>query len=214
MIIMAARAFDLQLKILLIGDMAVGKTCLLRRFVDNEFSPAFVTTIGIDYKLKQCQVGEKKVVLQVWDTAGQERFRTITHSYFRGSNAIMLVFDLTNAKSFKSIENWASSISERTHDDSIVKVIIGNKIDAEEKVVSEDQVKALAKKLGMPYFLVSAKQGLHVDEAFNFAAQQCVERLKAIAPELATSGGGDSSKVDLANANSASGSDESSCCGR
>jgi len=75
-----------------------------------------------------------RFVSQVWDTAGQERFRTITRSYFRGSNAIMLVFDLTNPKSFKSIENWASSIAERTHDETIVKVLIANKTDAEDKV--------------------------------------------------------------------------------
>ena len=83
--------YDLQIKLLMIGDSGVGKTCLLLRYANDSFSNTFITTIGIDFKIKQLQLGDKKVKLQIWDTAGQERFRTITTSYFRGAQGILLV---------------------------------------------------------------------------------------------------------------------------
>jgi len=88
----------------------VGKTCLLLRYANEAFSPTFITTIGIDFKIKNIQLGNKRIKLQIWDTAGQERFRTITTSYFRGAQGILLVYDVTDRQTFLSIRNWVQQI--------------------------------------------------------------------------------------------------------
>lgn len=105
----------LQIKLLMIGDSGVGKTCLLLRYAKDSFAPTYITTIGIDFKIKDLTVKlksgeEKNVKMQIWDTAGQERFRTITTSYFRGAQGILLVYDVTDRKSFDSIRNWVTQL--------------------------------------------------------------------------------------------------------
>ena len=121
--------FDMQIKLLMIGDSGksnncykingillylfiagVGKTCLLLRYANDSFSPTFITTIGIDFKIKNIQLEGKRIKLQIWDTAGQERFRTITTSYFRGATGILLVYDVTDRQTFTSIRNWVAQI--------------------------------------------------------------------------------------------------------
>src|SRR5437870_1657260 len=95
--------YDLLIKLLLIGDSGVGKSCLLLRFSDNTFTPSFMTTIGIDFKIKTIDIDGKRIKLQIWDTAGQERFRTITMGYYRGAMGVMLVYDSTDEQSFQNI---------------------------------------------------------------------------------------------------------------
>lgn len=109
---MAKKAYDYLFKLLLIGDSGVGKTCILCRFSDDSFSSSFISTIGIDFKIKTIDVDGKKIKLQIWDTAGQERFHTITTTYYRGAMGIMLVYDITNGKSFDSISKWLRNIDE------------------------------------------------------------------------------------------------------
>ena len=94
-----------QIKLLLIGDSGVGKSCCLLRFSEDSFTPSFITTIGIDFKIRTIELDGKRVKLQIWDTAGQERFRTITTAYYRGAMGILLVYDVTDAKSFNSMPN-------------------------------------------------------------------------------------------------------------
>lgn len=91
-----------QIKLLLIGDSGVGKSCCLLRFSEDSFTPSFITTIGIDFKIRTIELDGKKVKLQIWDTAGQERFRTITTAYYRGAMGILLVYDVTDERSFNS----------------------------------------------------------------------------------------------------------------
>jgi Ras-related protein Rab-8A len=95
--------------------LGVGKTCLLLRYANEAFSPTFITTIGIDFKIKNIQLGGKRIKLQIWDTAGQERFRTITTSYFRGAQGILLVYDVTDRTTFLSIRNWVQQIQMVRH---------------------------------------------------------------------------------------------------
>jgi len=106
------QTIDMQIKLLMIGDSGVGKTCLLLRYANDSFSPTFITTIGIDFKIKTIELGGKVVKLQIWDTAGQERFRTITTSYFRGAQGILLVYDVTDRGSFENIKNWVGQIQQ------------------------------------------------------------------------------------------------------
>lgn len=98
--------FDLMFKVLIIGNAGVGKTATIFRYCDNNFVSGYVSTVGIDFKVKTVSRQEKKVKLQIWDTAGQERFRSITHAYYRGAMGFLLMFDLTNEDSFTSVREW------------------------------------------------------------------------------------------------------------
>jgi len=171
--------FDMQIKLLMIGDSGVGKTCLLLRYANDSFSPTFITTIGIDFKIKNIELDGKRIKLQIWDTAGQERFRTITTSYFRGAQGILLVYDVTDRGSFNSIRNWVGQIQQHA-DVAVNKILIGNKCDmTDEKVVSTEEGQALADEYDPPmqFFETSAKQNINVDAGFIAIARDVKERL-------------------------------------
>ena len=102
----AARPFDLQIKLLMIGDSAVGKTSLLLRYANDTFSSTFITTIGIDFKIKTVDLDGRRVKLQIWDTAGQEQFRSMMYSYYKGAHGVVLVYDVTSRETFDSIAHW------------------------------------------------------------------------------------------------------------
>ena len=122
---MAEKKYDLLFKLLLIGDSGVGKTCILFRFSDDMFNTTFISTIGIDFKLKTIHLNGKLIKLQIWDTAGQERFHTITTAYYRGALGVMMVYDVTDKKSFDDIINWLRAIKEHANP-NVEKMIIGN----------------------------------------------------------------------------------------
>uniref|UniRef100_A0A3B3SA75 Ras-related protein Rab-13 n=1 Tax=Paramormyrops kingsleyae TaxID=1676925 RepID=A0A3B3SA75_9TELE len=127
-----AKTYDYLFKLLLIGDSGVGKTCVLFRFSEDAFNSTFISTIGIDFKIRTIELDGKKIKLQIWDTAGQERFRTITTAYYRGAMGIMLVYDITNEKSFDNIKNWIRNIEEHASAD-VEKMVLGNKCDVNDK---------------------------------------------------------------------------------
>eukprot|EP00760_Papus_ankaliazontas_P032014 PhM_4_TR5578/c0_g1_i1/m.5860 len=155
-----------MLKLLLIGDSGVGKSCLLARFTDNKFDTTFISTIGIDFKVRHVNVDGHPVKLELWDTAGQERFRSITNAYYRGAMGIIVVYDVTNAESFKSVRIWLDNVA-RLASDGVFKMLVANKIDlADRRVVSTEEGKALAAEADMPYFETSAKSGAGVEESF------------------------------------------------
>ncbi|WFD19488.1 GTP-binding protein [Malassezia caprae] len=177
--------YDLLVKLLLIGDSGVGKSCLLLRFCDDAWTPSFITTIGIDFKIRTIEVDGKRIKLQIWDTAGQERFRTITTAYYRGSMGILLVFDVTDEKSFQNIRNWYQDVQQHASEGAC-KILVGNKCDWEEKrvrifyshqAVTKEQGEQLAEELGMQYIETSAKANTNVDEAFFKLAQQVKDHL-------------------------------------
>mmetsp|Transcript_7027 Transcript_7027/g.10995 ORF Transcript_7027/g.10995 Transcript_7027/m.10995 type:complete len:207 (-) Transcript_7027:284-904(-) len=172
-----AAPYDMQCKLLMIGDSGVGKTCLLLRYANDSFSPTFITTIGIDFKIKNVEVDGKRIKLQIWDTAGQERFRTITTSYFRGAQGILLVYDVTDRRSFESIRNWISQIQQHA-DVHVNKILVGNKCDMlDEKVVSTEEGQRLAKEFGVDFFECSAKNDINVEQSFLGLARAVKDRL-------------------------------------
>jgi len=171
------RNYDfLIIKLLLIGDSGVGKSCCLR-FSEDSFTPSFITTIGIDFKIRTIELDGKRVKLQIWDTAGQERFRTITTAYYRGAMGILLVYDVTDERSFNNIRTWFSNVEQHATE-GVNKILIGNKCDWEEKrVISTEQGQALADELGIPFMEVSAKSNINVEKAFFSLASDIKKRI-------------------------------------
>lgn len=174
-----AKCYDYLFKLLLIGDSGVGKTCLLFRFSEDNFNQTFIATIGIDFKIRTIDIDGKKIKLQIWDTAGQERFRTITTAYYRGAMGIMLVYDVTNEKSFQNISSWVRSIKEHASRD-VDQMLLANKCDMRDKrVISPEQGQQLANELSIRYMETSAKLGDFVDEAFITLARDIKKRMEA-----------------------------------
>jgi len=169
--------YDHLIKLLLIGDSGVGKSCLLLRFSDDTFTTSFITTIGIDFKVRTVELDGKRVKLQIWDTAGQERFRTITTAYYRGAMGILLVYDVTDESSFNNIRNWIRNIEQHASD-NVNKILVGNKVDMDAKrVVSTAQGQKLADEYGIKFFETSAKTNQNVEQVFFTMARDIKQRL-------------------------------------
>ncbi|KAJ2725740.1 GTP-binding protein [Coemansia sp. Benny D115] len=184
-------SYDYLMKLLLIGDSGVGKSCLLLRFSDDQFTPSFITTIGIDFKIRTIEVDGKRIKLQIWDTAGQERFRTITTAYYRGAMGILLVYDVTDERSFNNIDNWHMNVEQHASE-GVNKILIGNKCDIEDRrAVAKERGQALADKLGIKFKETSAKSNYQVEDAFIELASDIKKRLldSASQPEQSASDG-------------------------
>ncbi|KAL3628447.1 Ras-related protein RABC2a [Castilleja foliolosa] len=169
--------YDLSFKILLIGDSAVGKSSLLVTFISNVVEDHLSPTIGVDFKIKLLTVGDKRLKLTIWDTAGQERFRTLTSSYYRGAQGVILVYDVTRRDTFTNLSDvWAKELElYSTHEDCI-KMLVGNKVDREsERVVSREEGITLAEELGCQFFECSAKTRENVEKCFEELALKIME---------------------------------------
>ncbi|PAV59270.1 hypothetical protein WR25_20469 [Diploscapter pachys] len=160
------RDYDHLFKLLIIGDSGVGKSSLLLRFADNVFSDNYITTIGVDFKIRTMDVDGQRVKLQIWDTAGQERFRTITSTYYRGTHGVVVVYDVTSGESFGNVKRWLHEID--TNCDGVQKILVGNKCEAvERRVGSEQDAKQFAEAMHIPFFETSAKENYNVEKMFS-----------------------------------------------
>lgn len=153
---------------------------MLLRFADNTFSPNYITTIGVDFKIRTININGLRIKLQIWDTAGQERFRTITSTYvfqyicemyiikfafryYRGTHGVVVVYDVTNGETFSNVKRWLQEIE--TNCDTVQKVLVGNKCeDRAGRVVLEEDARNLAQTIKVDYFETSAKDNLNVQE--------------------------------------------------
>lgn len=168
-----------SIRLILLGDSGVGKTALLLRFADDLFSPVYLSTIGIDFKIRTMyldhpeasQEGNEKIPVrvQLWDTAGQERFRSITAAYYRGATGILIVYDVTHPPSFHHVENWINSVQKSQDGTPRPIILVGNKCDLT-RSVQRETAEALVKRYDLPYFEVSAKTGANVTESFSALA--------------------------------------------
>ena len=187
------------------------------RYSDDSFTSSFITTIGIDFKIKSILINASKVKLQIWDTAGQERFRTITTAYYRGAMGILLVYDVTDEASFSNVRNWMRQIDQNAAE-NVNRVLIGNKCDMDEQRVSTPMIshrqsnerhttltfhslfhllqkvsfesgKALASEFNIKFFETSAKLNTNVDKAFQSIASEIVERLQENPEHYGSEGG-------------------------
>uniref|UniRef100_A0A5B7B6C1 Ras-related protein RABC2a n=1 Tax=Davidia involucrata TaxID=16924 RepID=A0A5B7B6C1_DAVIN len=171
-----SNSYDLSFKILLIGDSGVGKSSLLVSFISNSVDD-LAPTIGVDFKIKLLTVGGKRLKLTIWDTAGQEKFRTLTTSYYRGAQGIILVYDVTRRDTFLNLSDvWAKEVDLYSTNQDCVKMLVGNKVDREsERVVSKEEGIALAKEHGCLFLECSAKTRENVEQSFEELALKIME---------------------------------------
>ncbi|KAK4798632.1 hypothetical protein SAY86_030958 [Trapa natans] len=168
--------YDLSFKILLIGDSGVGKSSLLVSFISSS-AEGLAPTIGVDFKIKQLTVGGKRLKLTIWDTAGQERFRTLTSSYYRNAQGIILVYDVTRRETFTNLSSvWAKEVELYSTNRNCMKMLVGNKVDKDsERTVSTEEGVALAKELGCLFVECSAKTRTNVEQCFEELALKIME---------------------------------------
>ncbi|MHC1592062.1 MAG: Rab family GTPase [Candidatus Helarchaeales archaeon] len=162
-------------KVIVIGDPSVGKTSLIRRYSDDKFDSSYLPTIGADFNLKIVELQDMEVVLTIWDIGGHDRFGAIRSFYYQGSHAGVLVLDRSRKETYESIPKWKEDL-EKGAKAGIPCVLMANKSDLpESKLIPESEISELASKLGVKYFLTSAKDGTNVAAAFEELAKQCAE---------------------------------------
>ena len=181
-----AADYDFLVKLLLVGDFGTGKSSLLVRFTDDSFTSSYITTIGVDFKIRTVMCGDSIVKLQIWDTAGQERFRTITAAYYRGAMGILVVYSVSDNRSFLNIRKWMSEIDQYASD-NVKRILIGNNcdVDPSERQVTYEQGAELAKEFGIQFFETSGKTNTNVDDCFMAITKEIVDHLKITSHSVA-----------------------------
>nr|XP_032642067.1 ras-related protein Rab-18 [Chelonoidis abingdonii] len=164
-----------HVEILIIGESGVGKSSLLLRFTDDTFDPELAATIGVDFKVKTISVDGNKAKLAIWDTAGQERFRTLTPSYYRGAQGVILVYDVTRRDTFVKLDNWLNELETYCTRNDIVKMLVGNKIDKENRAVDRNEGLKFARKHSMLFIEASAKTCDGVQCAFEELVEKIIQ---------------------------------------
>ena len=157
---------EIKIKIMLLGESQIGKTSFIQRYVKNNFNLSYITTVGIDFQIKQIKMNNKSIKLQIWDTAGQERFKNITKSYFHSSDGFIVGYDITSRLSFTNVSTWLKEINDNAPEE-IQKILIGNKCDLNEREVTKEEGQKLAEENGMKFFETSAKNDINVKETFE-----------------------------------------------
>lgn len=162
-------SYNYIFKVIVVGDPSIGKTSMINRYVTKTFSDKYILTIGVDFMMKTINYEDKTIKLQIWDTAGMERYRQITTSYYRGAQAALVVFDLTNKNSFTNVSRWINEFYQHCNPIYQKKVIlIGNKSDLkEERQVTQEDINEFLKINNFPYFECSAKMGDNIENIFN-----------------------------------------------
>uniref|UniRef100_A0A7S2X9Q9 Uncharacterized protein n=1 Tax=Lotharella oceanica TaxID=641309 RepID=A0A7S2X9Q9_9EUKA len=172
----AGLSFDHLLKLLMVGESNVGKTSILIQYTSDSFDEKTKSTIGVDLKVKTIEFMGKKLKLTLWDTAGQERFRTLTASYYRGANGVVLVYDVTNRESFEHVQHWLKEVDVYCTNEDVVTMLVANKIDKEqERKVSKEEGMAFARKHNMLFMECSAKTKQGVTQAFEELISKALE---------------------------------------
>jgi len=191
------------LKILIIGESGVGKSSLLLRFTDDTFDPEQAATIGVDFKVKTLNVDGNRAKLAIWDTAGQERFRTLTPSYYRGAQGVILVYDVSVRTSFLRLDAWLNELETFATRQDLIKMLVGNKIDRDSREVTTEEGKRFAKRHSMLFIEASAK----TKEGVMIAFEELVEKIiqtpglweTAAAPKRSVELGNRAQNSDVAN---------------
>ena len=146
--------YDVKCQLLIIGNSNVGKTSIITRFTNGTFSQNYLATVGLDNYTKIETIDNKNVQIKLWDTAGQEKYKSLTKSFFRGAEGVILVYDITNLESFTDLKLWINSIKENLGEEkeSIPSIIVGNKIDLGEREISLEEANKFCKDNNYEYF--------------------------------------------------------------
>ena len=156
--------------------MAVGKTSVILRYIEGDFSDNVMSSIGVDFKTKQLEIDDQYIKLQIWDTAGHEKFRTITTSYYKSAQAIIILYDITDRSTFEHLKYWLIEI-EKFAKQGVFKILVGNKKDLEEKrQVSKEDIESFAEENGIKYIEVSAKNNINIEVLFNDIVKTLMQR--------------------------------------
>jgi Ras-related protein Rab-1A len=160
--------YDDKCQLLIIGNSTVGKTSILSKYASKMFNENYIATVGLDFFTKDETIDNKIIRIKIWDTAGQERYKALTKCFFQKAQGVMVVFDVTNQKSFDDLKFWLDTIKTHIYDDDYVPiVIIGNKIDLQKRVVPKKDAIDFAEKNNYHYYETSAKTGDGVDNAIK-----------------------------------------------
>ena len=171
-------SYDFMFKYIMIGDMAVGKSCLLLRFTEGEFREGYEMTVGAEFGGKIVNVEAAQLYLQIWDTAGQENFRSLTRTYYRGAAVALIVYDITRRQTFENVKEWIAEVYSNGNLNTVI-ALVGNKTDLEQsREVTTREAEAFAKAKGLLYVEASAKDGLNVAEIFEAPARELYRRLQ------------------------------------
>ncbi|XP_072313774.1 ras-related protein Rab-15-like isoform X1 [Eucyclogobius newberryi] len=174
-----AKQYDVLFRLLMLGDSGVGKTSMLRRFTDSEFESSYISTIGVDFKMKTLEIDGVKVRVQIWDTAGQERYKTITKQYYRRAQGIIFVYDITDESTFQHISKWVGDVDEFTPN-QVQRVLVGNKSDEQpNRQVSLELGVKLANSYGMDFFETSASSNRNINESFTRVVELVLQAHKS-----------------------------------
>ena len=174
----STKDYDYFIRAVLVGNSAVGKSSLMLRFSDDDFKESYTNTIGVDFRFRTIMVDGARVKIQIWDTAGQEKFRTLNSTYYRGSDAVIMVYDITNERSFREIgEYWVPEIKNYV-DDISTFMIIGNKCDLVDQRAVDQRAAELLKVGDSPiiFFETSAKDSYNVLSSFEGLARSFIQR--------------------------------------
>ena len=168
-----------EFKVILIGESGVGKTSIMLKFITNEFKSTYQSTLGIEFKIKDVFVDNTaRARLKIWDTCGQERFRSITRQYFKNSNGVLLIFDLTSQDTIKKLNNWLNDVTEHVNEDCVI-FVVGNKMDVKTRDISiSEEAKSFANDKKLNYYEVSARTGNGVANIFEKLAKKLVNNEK------------------------------------
>ena len=167
--------YDCIFKLLLIGDSGTGKSSILNRYVDDSYSENYISTIGVDFKIKTVEYGDKVIKLQIWDTAGQERFRSITSTYYRNANGVLIVCDLSNPETFDSVPIWLEDVSEVNG--AFQTILVGNKCDLQQ-TISQNDINALSTQYNLDYVACSAKKDINIEKVFNILIEKVMKDIR------------------------------------
>ena len=163
-----------EMKLILVGQSNVGKTCVVKQATMGNFSEDVTPTLGASYVSKLVTVGETDVRLQIWDTAGTERYKGMAPMYYRGANVALVVYSITSDESFDAVDGWVASLNDNA-EPNIVKFLVANKCDCEsERIVSTERGQEKAKKFNARYYEVSAKTGQGIEELFVDISKVCI----------------------------------------
>ena len=165
----------LSYKIILLGDTTVGKTSLIIRYCDSKFNESCLSTIGVDTKVKNIKYDNKKIELEIWDTAGQEKFKSLAKNCYKGADGIILIYDITQKKTFNNIKNWYNDIKDSINISKVALIVVGNKSDLPNVEVNKEISEKFCEQYNLQLIETSCKENINIEETFNSLIEKMIK---------------------------------------